>query len=469
MKKKIEKYLRSKNADSSARIRDEIGRFLVGDDFETCLRATQQSAFPPKRPKVLSKPKETRSLPPYPTLLAPYNTPLPHYASSKRSYDVMSGPMYSDMKYASHKRPYTESPKATRNDMEVLNQFFQTLRGGYVNGIYQSALERRRLAEKSAKHGTTEALNYLNLTLDERDRLPSVFKKKVRNLEPYRGREYGTSSNTLPYGYMQWARPSPLIPIGEPHSSTPSSSGKPYKNSLLSHTSLKLSPLSRSKETEKGKFVIFELYFSFSFSHFTNNIEHCQIAYSVSEKTSSPLKMSGPLIATPAAKSSRSSSSLTPLLPTPLNHRSEAFGDGWGTPSWGGEEAKILEGFLSSRGLPSSAVTPGIMRSSAARAYDAPPSSIGKMHTPRVFFKDQLTETINFKYQQESHPLPVRLRNHLFFTHSQPVLNFSIDFFRQTGNSTKPNENNTIEGGCWSGYRIRTRAQQRGYTPRRKR
>ena len=86
-------------------------------------------------------------------------------------------------------------------------------------------------------------------------------------------------------------------------------------------------------------------------------------------------------------------------------------GADWGTPSWGGEDAKMLQEVLSSRG-PSTlepsqaAITPGIMRS-AIRGSDTQPSSAGE--TPRVIFKDELTETINFKYQGDTTPMPVRV------------------------------------------------------------
>ena len=214
MKKKIEKYLQSKNKDLGVPIRDESGRFIVGDDFEGCLRATQQSTFPPKSQQQKSQPKGVRNLPPYPGPLPPYATPMPSYSSSKRSYDFMNESMYPSMRSSMHKRSRGASPKASKRELDALDQFFQTLRGGYVNGIYQSALERRRLAERTAKDGSTKSLNSLNLTPEERDRLPSIFRKKF--LEPYMGRQQGytPTPSSVPYGmsmqHMQWARPSPL-------------------------------------------------------------------------------------------------------------------------------------------------------------------------------------------------------------------------------------------------------------------
>ena len=153
-----------------------------------------------------------------------------------------------------HKRSRGASPKASKRELDALDQFFQTLRGGYVNGIYQSALERRRLAERTAKDGSTKSLNSLNLTPEERDRLPSIFRKKF--LEPYMGRHQGytPTPSSVPYGmsmqHMQWARPSPLTSTVDSHNSEVNQLLKP---SMLSHLNLKPSPLYRSKENEKGK------------------------------------------------------------------------------------------------------------------------------------------------------------------------------------------------------------------------
>ena len=125
----------------------------------------------------------------------------------------------------------------------------------------------------------------------------------------------------------------------------------------------------------------------------------------------SPAYMSGPLIATPSQKQSRNHA-LTPLIPTPVHHRDGSTltpdpyrGAEWASPSWAGDDARMLQDYLNSR--PSSAigaqhfsaVTPGFIRSSSMRNTEDPPTSLSKSSTPRVFFKDQLTETINVNYQ----------------------------------------------------------------------
>lgn len=100
---------------------------------------------------------------------------------------------------------------------------------------------------------------------------------------------------------------------------------------------------------------------------------------------------------------------MSPLAPTPLQRSNDSIftpnlyynASDWGTPSWGGDDAKILQEVLSSSrhtGPQSTAVTPGIIRSCLPhRLTDVTSSPHVKVNTPRVFFKDQLTETYNFK------------------------------------------------------------------------
>lgn len=260
MKKKIEKYLHSKNKDRSVPIKDETGRFLIGKDIEGCLRATQQSSFTVKNPKPRSKTSRGNTHP-YPGPMPPsYATPMHHYSSSKRPYDVMNEALYPGMGYTPHKRACTESPQATRSDLDSLQRFFQTLRGGYVNNFYRSAIERRRLAEKTASNGSTESLNSLNLTPEERDRLPAIFKQKMTKMDPYVGRQHGYQPTPMPYGVpvhqMQWARPSPLIPIADTRGVDHSPFGQQFIPPMLSHPNLKPSPLSRTKETEQREYFM---------------------------------------------------------------------------------------------------------------------------------------------------------------------------------------------------------------------
>jgi hypothetical protein len=280
MKKKIEKYLRSKTPKKSVPIMDDQGRYLIGGDLDGCLRAAQESAFPPKPQKIRPKGPGSRNLPPYPgppmapsmsmsmSLYATPMGPMSTYSGPKRPYGFMSDPMYNPgmMMYSHtpHKRAYPESPKPTKTDLDSLSPFFMNLKGGYVNGIYHSSLERRRLAEKTAMSGSTEALNSLNLTPEERDRLPYFFRQNAFNLAPYRGRPQDHPSGSTPYGrsmaQMQWGMPSPLIGMPPQYGMAPSPFGASYSTpsmpSMLSQPGFRPSPLSsKNKESEKRTFI----------------------------------------------------------------------------------------------------------------------------------------------------------------------------------------------------------------------
>lgn len=357
MKKKIEKYLRDKNPNGP--IRDERGVFIIGDDIEGCLQATQQSTFPQKQSKSSAVHRVDQTPHSFASQhLAPYATPMNPY-SSKRSFDAMAGAMYSGIRYSS-KRNCSESPRPTKGDLEALHRFFQTLRGGYVDGIYQSALERRRLAERTASDGSTDALINLNLTPEERDRLPRFFR--IKTSETIHIRQHETSrTDTLPYGYMQWSRPSPM--------------GDFMSRPLFGHTSLKPSPLSRTKDVET-------------------------LDKSPSNLPSASVETPGP------KKSERDDHHLSPLAPTPLQRVNDVvftpnlfYGAAdWGTPSWGGDDARILQDVLSSSrasGTRSMAITPRITRPRGHHFSESESGSLSRMTTPRVFFKDQLTESCN--------------------------------------------------------------------------
>lgn len=252
MRKKIEKYLRSKNPDKTVPIQDETGRYLIGDDIEGCLQAAQQSAFPPKPQKVRARGPGSRNLPPYPGPSTPYAS-MPLYSSVKRPYDMSGEMMYHGMRYNPHKRQCPPSPKPTKKDLDDLLRFFQSLKGGYVNGIYHSALERRRLAEKTAQSGSTESLNRLNLTPEERNQLPSVFRHKSLYLKPYSGRP---QPPVVGGGmqHMPMSMPSPLFGRSDHHGITPSPFGTGFGDPMLCHPRLRPSPLSsRHKESEQRK------------------------------------------------------------------------------------------------------------------------------------------------------------------------------------------------------------------------
>lgn len=73
-------------------------------------------------------------------------------------------------------------PVASADVQQELLDFCRTLRGGYVGGIYRSAVERRKMAEGAAQYfgsSPIKALNDLNLSTDERSRLPDFYTENV--------------------------------------------------------------------------------------------------------------------------------------------------------------------------------------------------------------------------------------------------------------------------------------------------
>ena len=377
MKKKIEKYLQTKNPGKP--IRNDLGIFHLKDDIEGCLRAVRQTSNSSKRMSTSSGQKilpGTMAFGPPP--LAPYATPMHPY--SKRNFDMgIGGVVYSGIRY-SNKRVCSESPRPSKSDLEALQKFFTTLKGGYVDGIWHSSLERRRMAEKTACDGSTNALNSLNLTIAERDRLPTFFRNKM--LDPYQANPNAMAHGagvTMPFGHMHWARPSPMAPFVHAHA--------PNQGNIFGN--LKPSPLSRAKDTAAPPPP----------AGFMNTPRK--------SSTGCYRQDDSPLVATPMQRGI--DGVFTPTL------FFGSTGRDWGTPSWGGDDAKMLHDALSSSRPMHPAVTPAFARGEAHRFSDRPSAlaTAGNSYakscsTPRVFFKDQLTETHNFMRTNQA-SLPVSL------------------------------------------------------------
>jgi Myb-like DNA-binding domain len=421
MKKKIEKYLQAKYPNKP--IRNDLGIFLLGDDVEGCLHAVRNTSNAAKRMISSEQKPSAGNLSFGPPTLAPYATPMHPY--SKRNYDVM----YSGIRY-SNKRVCSESPRPSKSDLETLQSFFDTLKGGYVDGIWLSSLERRRMAEKTASAGNTDALNALNLTLAERDRLPTFFRNKM--LDPYQADPNVLTPRTgaMSFGQMQWAHPSPMAPFVHAQGPRP---GNIFGN-------LKPSPLSRAKET------------------------------------TAPVRPSS-LMNTPgkANGSCYSHQEHSPLAPTPMQRGGEGVftptlfygstGRDWGTPSWGGDDARMLHEALSNSRLAHTAVTPGLVRGGSHRYTDRRAPEVMAMNysyaklssTPRVFFKDQLTETHHLGRTGQT-SLAVSLR--LPFSRIRPIsisaqLTSNLHVY-SLGDTTNCGEK-SFEASLGSRHRIRSR------------
>mmetsp|Transcript_29811 Transcript_29811/g.72033 ORF Transcript_29811/g.72033 Transcript_29811/m.72033 type:complete len:922 (+) Transcript_29811:218-2983(+) len=200
MKRKVEKYLYSKNIDGVHRLKDKNDRYLIGDDIEGCLTAARQAPA--------SQTKNPSGRPGSDCIPTPLSirvgsssgraTPIATGSNRKKRKAERLSSLFSpavaprgktaggSRKASPMGRTVTEDgPHASAEERQELVEFCRSLRGGYVNGIYRSAIERRKMAEGTTNtigSSLAKALNNLNLTTDERARLPSFFKEHVLKL-----------------------------------------------------------------------------------------------------------------------------------------------------------------------------------------------------------------------------------------------------------------------------------------------
>ena len=177
MKRKVEKYIHSKNIDGCNRILDSSDRYLLGDDVKGALQAIRSSGTGKKRgarttsqgggsasknPRIKPKPKK-KARPMFPL------------ATSGNASSSAPG--------------ITPQGSPSPQDIAQLRDFLNGLKGGYVNGIYLSALERARLIDSTAVKatGSIDALHEINLNPDERIRLPAYYRRQRHLLRPYVG------------------------------------------------------------------------------------------------------------------------------------------------------------------------------------------------------------------------------------------------------------------------------------------
>lgn len=230
MKRKVEKYLKSKLGDS-AQLRDENSKYKIGDDIEGCLK------FIRKPPASQSKDgKRTRKR-----------------DSSTKKQKKMSG--ITTRKRARHNPPDSPIPEA---QMKSLNRFISTLKGGRVNGVYLSSLERRRIGESISDGDPVKSLSKLNLTNDEFNRLPSYFQIKLRR-KPF-DKGLGQYDNFSTPSFR-----SPLLSSSDKNGSRPKTFSKP----LLLSKSIRPSPLASRKNRRTNflpftrKFDVYHVFLTF--------------------------------------------------------------------------------------------------------------------------------------------------------------------------------------------------------------
>jgi hypothetical protein len=285
MKKKIEKYLQSKNGDDETPIVDQSGRFLIGNDIEGCLRATQQ---PGPNSKSIKHKGRDYDMPhfgtPAPILSRPVNgmvplaTPMSVHQSScshhmmlvKRPYDSIMADGFPPLGYTPHSVKRAKIDQMSI-DQTALEDLLEDLKGGYVKGIYQSSLERRKIVEKALKSGSPENMMSLGLSADEDHRLQKILNQG--NISAQRehwtpGHMYGHHHFGYMHPYMptthghqsQWSHPSPHFSVSIPPPAYPPSTTEAPKVQAGNHT-LKHSPLMRAKDSakQKGMFKPIEL------------------------------------------------------------------------------------------------------------------------------------------------------------------------------------------------------------------
>eukprot|EP00588_Corethron_pennatum_P002560 CAMPEP_0194299750 /NCGR_PEP_ID=MMETSP0169-20130528/60884_1 /TAXON_ID=218684 /ORGANISM="Corethron pennatum, Strain L29A3" /LENGTH=751 /DNA_ID=CAMNT_0039049861 /DNA_START=551 /DNA_END=2806 /DNA_ORIENTATION=- len=176
MKRKVEKYILSKNVDGTNRIYDENKRYLIEDDIDGTLLAVRQSSSNLNKQKAAQAAQSNRAASGVPQVGSTKFKQLPKNPS-KTNFSVGYGAKASFGVHLSR----TPAPPST---LLLLKKFLTTVKGGYVDGVYLSATERRRVAAK-AESGGIDSLNALNMTDAERHFLPPYFR--AFPLAPYEG------------------------------------------------------------------------------------------------------------------------------------------------------------------------------------------------------------------------------------------------------------------------------------------
>jgi len=225
MKRKVEKHIFHKNFDGVNRVKDDDGRYLIGDDVEGCLAAARQgpaskqlsrqnqqfaqsSVVEGNRGGVVSAVKKA-------PVKAPTNPSIARPLGKRKipSFNAFSGGPPSKVASSSSPVPISLKPNPPKKiktvesnnvvvknknihpqsvpvkDRQEMLEFCRSLKGGYVNGIFRSAIERKRMAEAACSTGISliDSLNGLNLTPEERLRLPLFYRASVMpHLDAYK-------------------------------------------------------------------------------------------------------------------------------------------------------------------------------------------------------------------------------------------------------------------------------------------
>lgn len=402
MKKKIEKFLKSKRSNNNNTVIDETGRFLIRDgDVEECLETLQHLGSSSKKNskrtksssrKIYGTPASNYSRMDPIKLATPVSTTVTHVSSTshnnimtKRQYEAMMssafpGPKYTpqNIKRAKSTHEYlsaSKNPLVSPVNKTEIEDFLKELRGGYISGVYYSALERRRIIEKAIESNEISSLELnpieysrlqraLYLSYDKQHFSGYNWTQQQQELHTHNS-QYNEFIAQLPQ--MQWAYPSPLYHVGQqllpPPLPPPTIEGE-IMASISNTANLKHSPLMR-KEAPKG---------DTTGSSLKNSFESCTTAHDTDDQS-----FRYPLLLTPGTSSKSHSGEndyFSPFLcPTPQQQTS--------TPeicaSWRREDVKLLHDTFSKGNTV---------------ALASPPMSMSNINsTPRVFFTDQLVKS----------------------------------------------------------------------------
>lgn len=244
MKRKIEKYVASKNINGTGQLTDETGRYLIAGDIEGCLKSIRASIGPDLSSSRGSSKKTSANAQSSRMISNAFPTSKPSSLiaplKSKRSFEETTS-------HSSHpssnigsaiKRMKYSPPRASLAGMKMLQAYLSSIKGGYINGVYKSALERRRIVEKVFSNSVVSPrdLNHLNLTTEERNGMPQEFRSWLPLMTPYQdpripstsysSRE--TASAMSPFSLFVNTRTDLFGRL----ETTPLQSGKPSKESL---------------------------------------------------------------------------------------------------------------------------------------------------------------------------------------------------------------------------------------------
>lgn len=258
MKRKVERYVHAKNIDGINKVVDSKKRYLIGDDIEGCLKAVRAQTVPVSKTKSMKVRKK----------IMPKNAAVKvETVQSSDAVNKRPAPCSDHKDIASYMKENKNTKRvkmdpnplpATAVDVARLKQLFSKIKGGYVNGMRISGVERRRLADSvlSIPGICYKDLERLNLTNEERSSLPSPFHTWLPFLSPYSGPSTAVksmpskSSNDLsPFSHFLNTRADLFggLPSPDIATSMPVAEMQPMKTNNDIPTSLKPSPLSRNK------------------------------------------------------------------------------------------------------------------------------------------------------------------------------------------------------------------------------